>query len=1026
MFQLLIVLLCLFFLPIHPQDSIPVQDIPSLVDAMRKHLIHQLQQNDKISELLEEAGLANADSTLDQTDCTALEQLGINLEDVIRWEATPTQDTVNTDFVLPDDPDIKKAAQAIADHAQQTGDIIFSLEDQQSPSQQPKSTPKALEISKLTPPAPAIKLPDGVSFGSTFFLPAYPPRLVLGAATPFPAPSTATYSLSALLLGTNANDGTPEAQIIGLTPTGNQLNGQQIGQLAGLRSGVIASQVDTTSYPATEKNLFFVPNLFTGTGLIQASDVIVDAAGAAVTTTIAGLATANQAVIPPVSGGIGQQHDLVFLAVPEADKQFNDVDGIQRGIAVLQLQDTATTGTSFAFVEEITKANPLSLLATDGIVGFTSLYPYSAIEHVSIGAQASLWWDNNLNRLYVGLTDVAGDGSGNEGGVLNIAMGYFSRNDDDTLAFKIASIVHSSNKTSLFDDNEQNGIVGFYFNNTTNIKTSAQFIKTMRTSTGRSYLIFNSSMSDGTTVSNNSIYAIPLIDSGDDTVLGTMAAVGGDGVVANPLTSPTNANEMPKADQSAVRVGQNFSGDNLSDVFVVGDAIYASFSGPTNNGIYKSTAIFDGDGRIVGWTPQTITGGLSRPVVGAGLDTLTGNLYGLGVVPTTTDSAGFITQWHNPVDPAQTSLEQVIAQNFPPEQGGVVALFSFSDQNPGLTTGQLSLLVAVGVNKIALIQTGDGTSGSFQPVTNFDATKIRIIDGLSDIGPLTCVELACQGAGQPVYLHVGGFLGLKVLTLGATPLIALTAPTNTRKIDNFSNQEIIAIRQVNNAQVATLSRSNGVSLSGLDGTVTRTTPIMNPQDMTTVGDVILVGTATDVVWRTAAGTGDFASVAGINGSVMQLTSYSAQTDGLSAKPGNVYALVLTTPQPDDIAATDDTEQPTTTQLIPHVYRLAVSGTPPTVKVIDAYTFRQGKIGQPRPFLRFDQFRRNIATDGSLFFDVLGKHFNQEDYVRLNNGQLIDNLMGIDKSTNLHVGIPIIDRTFGAWIIPGDWGIRVNR
>jgi len=68
---------------------------------------------------------------------------------------------------------------------------------------------------------------------------------------------------------------------------------------------------------------------------------------------------------------------------------------------------------------------------------------------------------------------------------------------------------------------------------------------------------------------------------------------------------------------------------------------------------------------------------------------------------------------------------------------------------------------------------------------------------------------------------------------------------------------------------------------------------------------------------------------------------------------------------------------------------------------------------------------NIVGDGSVMFHTRGKHFDADaSVVALGDSSLeIAGMMDFDDVST--VGAPIRDSISGAWVVPGEFGIRVN-
>jgi hypothetical protein len=260
--------------------------------------------------------------------------------------------------------------------------------------------------------------------------------------------------------------------------------------------------------------------------------------------------------------------------------------------------------------------------------------------------------------------------------------------------------------------------------------------------------------------------------------------------------------------------------ENLSDMFVDGDSVYLCMTGPNNNsaGLFQSSALFKQDGNIAAWTQAQRVMGKTGQVLGGGIDSL-GNFYAatgnsedplaagdfetIGrvqvsqwgksdeVAPSTNaaaaaanvaeiaarvaagDTLAAATTAANAAHPLiADNLSSLLAEIFPAAQGGVHQLYNFNEQTPGFSCNRFSMMVATGLNKIALIQTGRFEAGrGFTPYTQFSKIganqNVFVFDStnrLPDLGPITSVEIARSDRDNQGWLFVGGTNGVAVLS----------------------------------------------------------------------------------------------------------------------------------------------------------------------------------------------------------------------------------------------------------------------
>lgn len=228
----------------------------------------------------------------------------------------------------------------------------------------------------------------------------------------------------------------------------------------------------------------------------------------------------------------------------------------------------------------------------------------------------TLFWDDQLQRLYVGLSlqTVANAGDGAK----SVAVGYL--NASNALLFE--SFLPNA---ALNGGGDINHIVAAVSGGTT-VNAEAMHVQTMHTSTGASYLIVHGGSFDPTATPavTNTIYAVPLVDVNDPTNLqqGLLANKNSFNPVTHRFETIASVNgDLTTSSDPAAVVGASslpFTVDPLrtiSAMQVIGDTVYisCSFSPGTDvttgtasdSGIFYSQAVFDEFGKIVRWSPWT-------------------------------------------------------------------------------------------------------------------------------------------------------------------------------------------------------------------------------------------------------------------------------------------------------------------------------------------------------------------------------------------------------------------------------------
>lgn len=318
----------------------------------------------------------------------------------------------------------------------------------------------------------------------------------------------------------------------------------------------------------------------------------------------------KNAAIPPVDTGdvlsiAGMLYNSTqgFLFATVTPTGSSDFGAAGSGVAVVALNDpTPTVDTS---VIQLTQTSADG----SGTVKALALDVSSAAIKISTDLTSAtnpvMYWDNYLQRLYVGLrVHVSAGVAGGKA----VVVGRVSSSGTltwspiiDTAAIPVASTdtIIAANKTGT---------------TAPGIFISSYNVRIMHCSTGPSYLIDNGTVSTATP-DKNLIYALPLVDNpSNETTHGTIAdknsaLSNGKFVVAATTTTPT---QMTLATDNQAKVGAGplpiAATTAISDIEVIGDAVYASVASAVstdNTGIFFSQAQFDKDGKIASWTPWT-------------------------------------------------------------------------------------------------------------------------------------------------------------------------------------------------------------------------------------------------------------------------------------------------------------------------------------------------------------------------------------------------------------------------------------
>ena len=469
-----------------------------------------------------------------------------------------------------------------------------------------------------------------------------------------------------------------------------------------------------------------------------------------------------------------------------------------------------------------------------------------------------LHWDSALQRLYIG-TQIEEIGAG-KSGARSVVIGYVHDQGANGKKLRLTPIA----PTTAFTPNNIREIVGVRSEDRVKIYTYRNHV--MHTSTGLSYLIVHGSSSDP---DNNlwDIFALPLVDESANPANSSWKTSTTHGTLAKKNTTPTDyyasasngisyfykrgfqtpataAGDLLTDQDVAAKVGRGAVPGAISSMQVYKDAVFVStFQGVGGEkpGIFYSQAIFDVNGVIVNWTAwqrvyysptvlddDAIKAFAFSPTKGQ-LFTLEGDDTDTVKRTEWSDGANDGTLGGTAANASLGFIEKISAQ-FPQEQGGIMGLFDFDKTNPFFNqadNANLSLMVATGYKKIAIIKTGTDVDGTLNPTIGdfstdqrtftagaLDAnsieggaitnnTEIITVSGgaLNDLGAITSAAitgdigndnrgyLVVGGTGGVAVLRTAAFAGWQAHVAGLTKDLATDLGTTRyfQKIGNFTN-----------------------------------------------------------------------------------------------------------------------------------------------------------------------------------------------------------------------------------------------
>lgn len=640
----------------------------------------------------------------------------------------------------------------------------------------------------------------------------------------------------------------------------------------------------------------------------------------------------------------------------------------------------------------------------------------------------------------------------------------------------------------------------------------------MNTSTGKTYLIVQSVMSTspaslGPIMYNevdNWLYALPLIPTavnGAANLQGSLAAVNNDtiGAVVQPYQAPLTLQQMPKRYQSAVRVGGGnpVPGSWVKDLFVQGDSVYVALAGikPDQQGLFKSTALFNAQGVIIGWSPAVRVMGSVVQTYAAMVDTATANVYALTQTPSLTTgqsgaTTGQITQWGegqanmhgyatNADGAATYALDTALQPIFSQKEGGIHGLVTFDELTYGLPTEQVSMLMAYGYNTVAMVKTGQRSGTSFAPITLNSMTsipannttgaaaipqnvwKVGIVAG---VGPLTCGGIAHNPPNSPntgwTNFYVGGYNGLAVLSVpyqdDATFLTTL--PTTLAGAGFVSaaggggvqgTDHVYAVGEAITRDATGLINTRYLQVLTQRGVVVYTIPaaptqpnaprVVGPQgavDGMVLADGTIVASSAGLTFVAADGATQTTLAKPSISLMLQIQVIAARDqDGFFALPATIYVLGMGATMPDDTADAGATASSSSASV--QLWRVAVWKDPTTGAVksglLDTYQTNTAMLGKARPYAQYNENRLNFTVDGTVWFDLNSVDGVNSDFLRVApltapqatlNGYVatqnsVTSQLDVDTTSNFSIALPQRDTAAGAWLLPGDWGLRIN-
>jgi len=417
--------------------------------------------------------------------------------------------------------------------------------------------------------------------------------------------------------------------------------------------------------------------------------------------------------------GLAASATHIFAAVRPSGGDFGDNNGGVAVVKIAQQDSSITLAQTAARKNENPSHTGIKAKKVDTTTAELEIFSNPTIPSQSNDKPVCLHWDEKLQRLYIGITSIQTNApdANNPGGTRSIIVAKVNTNN----SMSFAAIAPHNAPDETFTPGSEKQIVGVIQENSNDpqLTIGALNIRTMHTSTGKSYLIVNGGNAvqvDGqVVVPTNRIFALPLVDKNDptDQEQGTLA----------DITDPTftqianNPSKIFTSESPEANVGSSPfpllpetppSNDKISDIVVVGDTVYISTVEPqdTDNesGVWYSQALFDENGNIYRWTPWTKR---AFPIISSitkikffDVDAVNGKLW---AIDDRDPSNAYTTAWVRANDDGTSDdLREVLNQDF---QCGCFSVLDLDQSARGLAQDSPTRYALFGgMNQVAFVK----------------------------------------------------------------------------------------------------------------------------------------------------------------------------------------------------------------------------------------------------------------------------------------------------------------------------------
>lgn len=811
----------------------------------------------------------------------------------------------------------------------------------------------------------------------------------------------------------------------------------------------------------------------------------------------------------------------IFLALSPNDGSFGDTNS-SIGLASY----SSSTG-KFSFMDATTgEFNGNIAYKLDTTAGELMAITSDA----QMGPIIDMHWDSKINRLFIALQVTRANSAVNGGGialligrVITTQLGQEPENSKNSenknnpiFEYQLILEPALALNPSLFTTDATNAIIGFFASGgSPDIKASLYKVKTLHTSTNYSYVIVNGGVS--TTDTKNNIYALPIVRPirAYDSQLGmTVEQNPSDiGKIANKYSSmqqvATSQSMTLASDSSSIVGGGPLPIDPSNDVqniFTIGDAVFVALAGNSEGirnssnetGIFQSSAILDSNGQIKNWTPwQRVMGSTDR-VLNFSIDSTIGTfMYVTGDPNSLNANIIKSTLWSEgsqdgllggTEDNSEVGLTEILYEAMPKDNEGIHQIFNFDEYTFTFkavgTDGNLSLMIACGFEKIAIIETGAqvGSSTSFGPnsgdfaqglvssengfaATPNPSTKVMIISGgaLNQLGPISCCEISranLQNGTAKGWIFLGGPNGLSVLSdyngngwdtsIGgglSSGLNGINSSMKFKILGNFTNiralqsdSQYLYVLTIDTLYKIELNSNyfSDIGAPNVPATIIATSKNIIGNNygfmdfiissklglIATTKGLFRVGDSKDISSITSESNALWTEVLfkAPNGSSISLGP-TIGLNPLSQTKGNFS-------KGGNLFALIGNFNTNNTSAI----RFFVNDTSSTSQV-DPYTVTQVlESSSSQIFFDAGEFRNAFICDGAFAFNSLPKNYNNTNFLKMFSlipsgvdlaQRGVNVPLDIDPSLFNNIGVIRRNTASGAYMVPGDFGIQVN-